>query len=282
MEWFKLKTNFDDDSRFRFIETLKGGVHYALIYIKLQAIAAESNENGGVYFAEQVPYTAKTLANRWGFKKSVVDNALNVLEENKLIDIINGVIFIADWCKYQNDEKLEIMREKNRLKQQRFRERRKARLENNNQNVTVTNGYNNPLDIDIEKEIEKDLDLEVEKEKEIIEEITQSYNTATPFPKIKILSDVQKKAVLSAVGKFGLEQIIECFRIAGESEFLNGSNNNGWTANFDWIIKPENITKILNGNYSKVYAPEPETSNSCSFDTDEFIQAALRRGFGDD
>ena len=34
-----------------------------------------------------------------------------------------------------------------------------------------------------------------------------------------------------------------------ESRFLNGENNNGWVCNFDWVLKPANWQKILEGNY---------------------------------
>ncbi|MCI4694754.1 hypothetical protein MPD90_11075 [Clostridioides difficile] len=30
---------------------------------------------------------------------------------------------------------------------------------------------------------------------------------------------------------------------------MNGNNNTGWKANFDWIMNSSNFTKILEGNY---------------------------------
>lgn len=34
-----------------------------------------------------------------------------------------------------------------------------------------------------------------------------------------------------------------------ESEFLKGKNERHWTATFDWLMKPNNMTKVLEGNY---------------------------------
>ena len=35
----------------------------------------------------------------------------------------------------------------------------------------------------------------------------------------------------------------------GKSSFLNGDNDRGWTASIDWLIKPENRLKVLEGKY---------------------------------
>ena len=43
------------------------------------------------------------------------------------------------------------------------------------------------------------------------------------------------------------------------SDFLQGKNDRGWRPNFDWIIKPENYAKILEGNYAPSSpAPKPD------------------------
>lgn len=39
------------------------------------------------------------------------------------------------------------------------------------------------------------------------------------------------------------------FLNAEESNFLNGFNDRGWTADFDWLLKPKNFVKVLEGNY---------------------------------
>jgi hypothetical protein len=41
-----------------------------------------------------------------------------------------------------------------------------------------------------------------------------------------------------------------CMRIR-EAPHLTGNNDRGWTANFDWVLKPDNLTKITEGNYDR-------------------------------
>lgn len=45
------------------------------------------------------------------------------------------------------------------------------------------------------------------------------------------------------------------FTIASKSDFLNGKNNTGWTASIDWLLKPANFVKVLEGNYVNKVAP---------------------------
>lgn len=45
------------------------------------------------------------------------------------------------------------------------------------------------------------------------------------------------------------------------SDFLRGNNDRGWRPNLDWIIKPENYAKILEGNYATSTSPaKPDRS----------------------
>ena len=39
-----------------------------------------------------------------------------------------------------------------------------------------------------------------------------------------------------------------CNRIEA-SDFLTGRKDGKWSASFDWIIKPENWVKVMEGNY---------------------------------
>ena len=44
---------------------------------------------------------------------------------------------------------------------------------------------------------------------------------------------------------------MKAIEIVSESKFLQGKNDRGWTADFDWVFKPTNFTKIIEGKYSK-------------------------------
>lgn len=69
------------------------------------------------------------------------------------------------------------------------------------------------------------------------------------LPKVLKLSDSRKKAIKARLNDFGLEEIKRAFALTEQSDFLKGTNATGWQAGFDWLMKPANLTKVLEGNY---------------------------------
>lgn len=85
-----------------------------------------------------------------------------------------------------------------------------------------------------------------EKIKDLFHEICISY------PKILKLNDTRKKTIKARYLEYGgdIEIFKELFAKAEESNFLKGNNDNNWKASFDWLIKPQNMIKVLEGNYT--------------------------------
>lgn len=67
------------------------------------------------------------------------------------------------------------------------------------------------------------------------------------LPKVKMITDTRKKHIRSA-NKIIEGKWVEYFHTIELSDFLCGRKNK-WKASFDWILKPANIVKILEGNY---------------------------------
>ena len=115
-------------------------------------------------------------------------------------------------------------------------------------------------------------------------ELVDFYNKHTTSGKINTLSKSQMDCLDKDLELFGTERIKEAFRMAEESDFLSGRKFSEWSADFDWIIRPRNITSILNGKYNdfrygppKHKNPAPTENTVSSFDADEFLEAALKR-----
>lgn len=70
------------------------------------------------------------------------------------------------------------------------------------------------------------------------------------LPGIKSMTDTRKKAVKTRVAQYGKESVMQVFANVLESPFLLGDNDRNWTADFDWIFKPANFTKILERRYN--------------------------------
>jgi hypothetical protein len=127
------------------------------------------------------------------------------------------------------------------------------------------NNPNNPDEPDNDSDNDSDNDKknkkeEVKEEKPIFRRrrengidfnlIVESYHSLCPdMNKVKVLSDTRKGHIKARVKEFGMEKIIEVFKMAGESDFLNGRCGKTWKANFEWILNSTNFIKIMEGNY---------------------------------
>ncbi len=87
------------------------------------------------------------------------------------------------------------------------------------------------------------------------------------------LSDSRKKAIKARLNDFGFEDIKRAFALTEQSDFLKGTNTNGWQAGFDWLMKPANLTKVLEGNYeNKHKAGKPGSM----FGEDDYLAKVAR------
>ena len=151
----------------------------------------------------------------------------------------------------------------------------------------ATNVYNcNQEEKEEEKEKNKEKNKEEEKEKEKKEEekeykkekenlknsslsdslssridydsVMYSYNRiCTNLNTADKMTPSRRQAVDNAVNILGDTAFEELFERVQSSDFLSGRNGKWYGCNFDWILKPENLKKILSGAYDNP-APKPE------------------------
>ena len=70
------------------------------------------------------------------------------------------------------------------------------------------------------------------------------------YPRIEDIDGERKKAVAARWRKYGDLAVFEqVFRIAQASSFMKGENGRNWSADFDWMMRPTNISKILEHKY---------------------------------
>ena len=58
------------------------------------------------------------------------------------------------------------------------------------------------------------------------------------------------KLLKSRANEYGIDSIFQAIENVSKSNFLKGQNDRGWIITFDWLIKPNNFIKVLEGNYS--------------------------------
>ena len=104
--------------------------------------------------------------------------------------------------------------------------------------------------------------------------VLDAYHECCPsFPAVIKLTETRKRAIKARLKDYGLEEIKRAFSLAGQSDFLKGSS--GWQASFDWLMKPANMTKVLEGNYTNRASPAGGKSKSM-WGEDDFVAKVIR------
>lgn len=92
--------------------------------------------------------------------------------------------------------------------------------------------------------------------------IVEHYHQKCPgMPRVTILNDSRKNTIKARLNEVGPEGVLKMIQNAGSSEFLNGKNERSWIASFDWLFKPTNFAKVLEGNYLKINSNESYKPN---------------------
>lgn len=122
--WFKVSADVFDSKKIKIIRSMRDGDSMALLWFFLLSVARQQNDNGYVYATEGVPYTAKTLAACGGFKPKLVETALEVFEQYKMIEIEeDGYIYIVGWSEHQSTEALAKLKNRNDTDKEKNRQR---------------------------------------------------------------------------------------------------------------------------------------------------------------
>lgn len=147
IKWIKLSINVFDDEKFDAIKTLPDSNDIQLAWIKLLCLAGKCNESGFLMLTREIPYTDEMLASRFGMDIGIVQRALAIFQKLEMVDVIDNVYMVSNWLKYQSGDELEKVKQQNRERQQRHREKQKELLleQKNDSNVTdnVTDNVKN-------------------------------------------------------------------------------------------------------------------------------------------
>lgn len=156
VKWIKLATNIFDNRKIKQIEKMPEGDALIVVWLKLLILAGNTNDGGLVYFTRDIPYTEQLLSNEFNRPLPIVQLALGTFQRFGMIDIVDDVIHISNWEKYQNIEGMDKLREQTRKRVANFRERQKLLGRNVTGNVTVTQGNATDKEEELEVDIEGD------------------------------------------------------------------------------------------------------------------------------
>jgi len=154
VKWIKLATGLPDNRKIKQIRRLPNGDTIALMWIFLMCLAGETNDDGMVYFTPEIPFTEEMLADQFDIEINTVRLALTTFQRFGMIEIVDSIICLSHWEKWQAVDGLAVIREQTRKRVAKHREKQKLAAGNVTCNVTVTES--NATDIDKEEDKEED------------------------------------------------------------------------------------------------------------------------------
>lgn len=163
IKWIKITTDIFDDEKMCLIDALPDRDAIIVIWIKLITLAGKLNTKGVLAISKNIVYTDEMLAQTFHRPLNTVRMALEVFEKFGMVEKIDGVIMLPNWEKHQNIDGMEKIKEQNRNRAARHRQKQKLLAQNNESNVTdnvmdnVTVTHGNALDKD--KELDKDIEI---------------------------------------------------------------------------------------------------------------------------
>lgn len=167
VKWIKVSTDmFNANRKIKQIELMPEGDTILVIWLKLMLLAGMVNDGGSIYITPEIPYTDEMLANELRRPLTTVKLALSTFERFGMIRIVDDILQLSSWEKYQSVDKLSDLREYNRLAQQKSRAKKKQLNAVNDMSLTCQ-----PCQ-DIEEEEEGDKEKEKEYQSFILAEKT--------------------------------------------------------------------------------------------------------------
>ncbi len=178
IKWIKVTTDMFEDEKIRLIDAMpeRDTIHY--IWIRLLVQAGKTNSHGFIFLGEDIPYTDEMLSTIFCRPLSSIRLALKTLSAFRMIQVDeDNFIKITNWEKYQNVEGMEKVREQNKIRAKKYREKKKQLKSAINCNED--DNVNSKIEL-LGKSLNDKCDYESFEEDKILDEsLDDEYNTLT-------------------------------------------------------------------------------------------------------
>ena len=132
VQWLKVYTDIFDNEKMKKLLRNRDGDTYFRVWIQLLTLAAKSNQHGAILLGENIPMSKEDLAKVMHKTLNKLEKIIQDLHKLDMIIIEKETICIKNWDMYQSADELEKLRESNRRRQQKYRDKQK------DSNVIVT------------------------------------------------------------------------------------------------------------------------------------------------
>lgn len=244
--WLKLRETFFNETYIKAMRTFKNGDSLVLTYLEMALYSLKSN--GVIERGELTQSLADEISIAINEPVPRVKKTIEMLTKARVAELDGDRLYLTEMMKLMGSESTSAER------MRKLRSRKSDELPPSQCDSAVTSPATKSVttEIELEKELETDSDAPsppVGETRGCDEVVSQFNSICVSLNKVSGMTEPRRKAVQSALQAVGQEKLTELFRKAEASDFLTKRNSTGWKAGFDWLMKPENYTKVLEGNY---------------------------------
>lgn len=125
MQWIKVFTDIFANPKIQLLLKERDGDTFFRVWIQLLTLAGQCMQEGKLMMSENSPMTIQNFATIMNKSNKKMENILNKLIHLEMIIYEENTYIIKNWYKYQSIDKYEKVLEQNRVRQKRFRDKRK-------------------------------------------------------------------------------------------------------------------------------------------------------------
>ena len=140
LQWLKIDANLFANRKIQILLKEPDGDTYIRVWIQLLSISLECNKDGKLLIGENKPMSIEYFSKIMGKSYEKMKKIIGKFLELEMIILENEVYKIKNWNEYQSIQTYEKYKEQARLRQQKYREKKKSENEKSDVTVTLCNG----------------------------------------------------------------------------------------------------------------------------------------------
>ena len=125
MQWIKVFTDIFANPKIQLLLKERDGDTFFRVWIQLLTLAGQCMQEGKLMMSENSPMTIQNFATIMNKSNKKMENILNKLIHLEMIIYEENTYIIKNWYKYQSIDKYEKVLEQNRVRQKRFRDKKR-------------------------------------------------------------------------------------------------------------------------------------------------------------
>ena len=126
VKWIKISTDIFDNWKIKQIKAMPEGYKMICVWFQLLCLCGKCNESGLIILSGKVVANDELLSNIFGEDLKIIQLSLRTFEAFGMIEITtDGVTKISNWDEYQNADGLDKLREYERVRKAKQREKNK-------------------------------------------------------------------------------------------------------------------------------------------------------------